>query len=150
MDGAVERLQDSLGRDRAVLERVATTTDTPNHPDDLRAMDAFLQRFQQTLEHMNGRVLPAIYRIEEPGGVRPAFRTMLLHFERQGLVADSREWGERIEVRNRLAHEYPLSPVNRTRDLLAAIAAATRLVADWRRMNDYVTQRGYLDGIQDD
>lgn len=109
-----------------------------------------VQRFQQMVEHLTQRLLPSIYRLEELGERPPPLRTLLRIYEDSGLIGDPVDWRSRIDLRNRLVHDYPLDDGERGNDLLAALDESERMLAALDRIHDYVIARGLIAGDDDD
>jgi hypothetical protein len=143
--GAERRLRSSLTEDAELIAR-AFRLGGEDDADVLRAVDAFVQRFQQMLEHMLQRFYPALYRLEE-GGERPPTRLELYRWvEERSLVDAALSWVERVETRNRLVHEYPLSPEDRSAALISAIRHANEMLDEYRLGIQRVEGRGLVDG----
>lgn len=54
-------------------------------------------------------------------------RDIANRMEKLGALADARAWSDIVRLRNRLAHEYPVSPAERFDRLTSATAAAPAL-----------------------
>ena len=143
---AAARLQRSLEGDMALLIAAAASGDSETGDERLRAVDAFVQRFQQLHEHVLYRFYPAIYRLETFGDRPPPTATLLAEYEGLGIVDSSREWRRRTELRNRLVHEYPLEPEDRAKALAATIEQAAAMLAEIDRGMAYVKRKALLEG----
>ena len=141
---AAARMTGSLTNDVDLMRAGSAAGD---HADSaqLRAIDAFVQRYQQLFEHMASRLVGAVYRAEEHGARPPAFRSLLIWAEEVGLIANSRIWAERAELRNRLVHEYPVEAELRAEALLAAIAEGRRMLDELRLMIAYIAANNLLE-----
>ena len=147
---AAARLRQSLDLDRERVARVARLAGDALDPDDLRAADALIQRYQQLLEHLTHRLLAAVYRRESLGERPPDLRTLLAIYEGRSLIDRAADWQGRIELRNRLVHEYPIDESDRGADLMGAVAEAERMLADVDRIRAYVRDHHLLAGDDDD
>lgn len=98
-----------------------------------KAIDAFLQRYQQTADLLMRKVFPLVLAVlrEREDVVR--FRDILDGLERQGVIDSADEWSEVNEQRNRLVHEYAMAPNERVAEINAAWVTAPMLVVAARR-----------------
>ncbi|MDQ2779763.1 MAG: hypothetical protein M3Y32_09425 [Pseudomonadota bacterium] len=93
--------------------------------------DQILFRFMKLQDALGERLVPAILEdLAEPFDAW-SMRDRLDRLEKLGYL-DVKRWLDWREVRNRLAHEYPDAPDLRYAQLLAAIAAASGLLSDYR------------------
>lgn len=146
---AARRLEMSLATDRPLLDVAIDAAEESLDEERLRALDAFVQRYQQLVEHMTHRFYPAIYRREEYGGRPPSVRTLMNIYEGADVLLSARDWEDRAELRNRLVHEYPLDPEERARALTAAIAQSSLMLADLDRGLAYIQDRKLLEAEDD-
>ncbi|MFM9979214.1 MAG: hypothetical protein ACKVOP_14360 [Sphingomonadaceae bacterium] len=128
---------DLLSADRAVDSKEA-----------LRATDAFVQRFQQVLEHITHRLFPAIYRSETVGDRPPGLRALLIYLHEAGLIAEPRDWERRIELRNQLVHEYPIEEEDRVAAIAAMLVESRLMIDAFGATLDYVSKRQLLGDIE--
>lgn len=142
---AVERLRSSLIDDKDLLIRAIAHSDVERAVDLLRALDAFVQRFQQVYEHMTHRLYPAIYRVATAGD-RPPFPTALYKWAAEfGYFESGRVWLERTELRNRLMHEYPIDAGDRAVDLQAAVEQSFAMLDEFDRVVVHIADRNILE-----
>lgn len=93
--------------------------------------DQILFRFMKLQDTLGERMIPAtLAHLAEPFEAWP-MRDRLDRLEKLGFL-DVTDWLLWREARNRLAHEYPDAPAVRYAQLLAAIQAATGLLAAYR------------------
>lgn len=137
----IDPLNWSLENDISLLGSSGVAT---GNQQALRAIDAFIQRFQQVLEHITHRLFPAIYRAETIGERPPALRTLLTYLHEAGLVADPRDWQRRIELRNQLVHEYPIGEDERHEAIAAMLAESRELVRAFNDALDYIARKELL------
>ncbi len=126
---AAVRLKDSVEHDRDFLQAAIIAGDGISR-EQSRALDAFVQRYQQMFEHMAQRLFSAIYRAAEYGDRPPPLRTLFIWAEEVGLVQSSLVWGERAELRNRLVHEYPVQAEQRAIALTSALHEASLILRE--------------------
>ena len=128
------KVRSSLGGDRAAIVRFARgNTDIAANEDDLRAADAFVQRFEQLFEIVLRRLFPATIRIVGVGGRADSIIEILVQLEQLEFIADAKAWVARKDLRDRLVHEYPDDPDARRIDLLAALASAEAILVELER-----------------
>lgn len=128
------RLMSSLDDDgliiRTTIEQLAGDADDEVATDGLRALDAFVQRFEQYLESITTRIFPATIKITDAGDRPIGLTDILNRLERYGLIDDSAVWPMRRELRNRLIHEYPFDRGEQAKDLRAAIEVSKAVIAE--------------------
>lgn len=142
--GAADRMARSLSDDRELLSRVEADSEAT---DILRAADAFIQRYQQLVEHMTHRLFPAIYRCISMGERAPPLRTLLMMMEEQSAAGEAKRWTQRIELRNQLVHEYPVDPADRSSAFESAINEAIAMLEEFELSLIYVDARKLLANI---
>jgi uncharacterized protein YutE (UPF0331/DUF86 family) len=64
--------------------------------------------------------------------------------EKFGAIDDARAWSELTKLRNRLAHEYPVSSTAQLERVTEALEAVPKLQAVLAKLNDYLADKGYL------
>ena len=94
----------------------------------LKARDAFLQRFQQTTDHLLRRLFPRLLVAAEQKDDAVTFRETLERLCRLGVIDDVETWVTLARLRNRLTHEYALEPHELAQDLNTAWEMAPRLL----------------------
>jgi hypothetical protein len=110
----------------------------------LRALDAFLHRFTQLLDHLLRKLFPRLQAaISDDDELLPV-RALLENLHRAGIVEDPTGWLELIEVRNRLTHEYAMSPDERATALNDAWSRAPALLAQIEDARRYARRHDLL------
>lgn len=122
------RLRRSLELDRPTIDAGIAAGDDATE-DQVRALDAFVQRYQQVYDLIAHRLYPAIYRSASLGERPPALRSLMVWLEEQAVIDGARLWLARAELRNRLVHEYPLEDEERAAALIAALSEADAMLA---------------------
>lgn len=141
---AAVRLRQSLSKDAALIAGGIEVGDDAND-DQLRAIDAFVQRYEQYFEHITQRLFPAIYRAEEFGARPPMLRRLSVWLEEVGAIGPALEWAERSELRNRLIHEYPLEGAERAVALNAALVQSRAMLIEVEKILAYINERKLLE-----
>lgn len=103
----------------------------------LRARDAFLQRFQQTGDHLLRKLFPRLLAAIEASAEPLPFVDMLERLHRFGLLDDPVDWGTLSELRNRLVHDYALEQGELAQDLNLAWAMSPVILAQIARIRTY-------------
>ncbi|QQV77228.1 hypothetical protein H5J25_18260 [Sphingomonas aliaeris] len=142
---ATERLKSSIVDDRILIARAIADPNVEQDKELLRALDAFVQRFQQVHEHMTHRLYPAFYRVATAGDRPPALRDLFVWLERFKFFDSGLVWVERTELRNRLIHEYPLDAADRILDLQAAVELSSAMMAEFDRVITHIADRNILE-----
>ena len=143
VEGAARRLSQSVLDRRETVDRAI---DAEEQDDALsETLDAFVQRYQQLVEHMTHRLYPAIFRLAQAGERPPFLGTLLTDFEGRGLLASADAWKARMELRNRLVHEYPLDPVDRAAALRGAIEQSLTMLDDVRTAFAEIREQRWLE-----
>jgi hypothetical protein len=147
------RLQTAIDTVHRVLMRLRSSLDegiefgaaSIGDADSLRAADAFVQRFQQSVEVMARRLFPALYRVAEGGERPPPLMTLLAYLEGHDVITGERAWAERVELRNALIHEYPATDEERAAAIGRAQASAGGIFDDYDRALRFVRSRRFLE-----
>ena len=145
---AADRLRDSLRRDGAELE-AAIALSPQGEPGALREVDAFVQRYQQVVEHVTHRLFGAIYRAEEFGDRPPPLTRLFKYLDGISALDTTEQWRVYLEIRNRLVHEYPLDAVDRAQALREAAAASHAILTDVDILFAYIGRRKLLETSDD-
>ncbi|MFW2831545.1 hypothetical protein [Sphingomonas sp. ID0503] len=95
---------------------------------DLKALDAFLQRFQQTADQILRKLLPRLVAAADETSVAFVFRELLERLDRLGAIDGTDTWTALQQLRNRLTHEYVMGLAERAQDLNTAWAMAPLLL----------------------
>lgn len=139
------RLALSLSADSGAFPVSAATV---RSPDDTFALerDAFLQRFQQTSDHVLRKLFPRVLAsITKSADFLPMQDTLdALH--RASIIDDVGPWLALLELRNRLTHEYALNEIELAQDINAAWDMIPLLLAQIDRIRTYTIQHDLLDG----
>lgn len=147
--GAAVRLRSSITDDASELQRIVRGEDDDLDRHLLLVVDAFVQRFQQMHEHMTHRLYPAFYRRAEFGERPPPMLKLLTWLEGVGLIDDRHVWGRIAETRNRLVHEYPLDPSDRSAALGTAVEQASTMLEQFERAMTQIAERDLLEPEND-
>lgn len=106
---------------------------------------AYLKRFEQ-FEDALGRTLKTVSQLMALGRVeRLTPRDVANKAEAFGIV-DAERWAEAVRTRNALAHEYPLRPDKRARQLNRAWNARSTLTETWNMLAAFVDQEKLVHG----
>ncbi len=137
LSGPMRRLRLSLESDSQLFPL------QPSRFDDdavLLAIDAFLQRFQQVVDLTLRKLFPKLLAALELREERVALRPVLDRLEREGLIESADWWSELNELRNRLVHEYAMSPEQRAIELNTAWRYAPELVEQLAAIRQHLEQ----------
>ena len=114
--------------------------------DAEKAFDAFLQRFNQMLDHMLRKLFPRLQAVISADDELLPVLQLIETLHRANVIDDVGAWKELIEVRNRLTHEYALDPAERATALNDAWTRAPLLLAQLQRARSYAERHGLLKG----
>lgn len=131
------RLALSLSEDSNVFPVDAASASSED-PATMRVLDAFLQRYSQTLDQLLRKLFPRLNAAIIGDDDLLPIRQVLESLHRAGVVESVSAWLELIEVRNRLTHEYALDPASRAAALNEAWDRAPALLAQVERARSYV------------
>ncbi len=112
----------------------------------MKALDAFLQRFNQMLDHVLRKLFPRLQAVISVDDELLPLRELFENLHRAGIIADVATWREFIEVRNRLTHDYALDPLERATVLNDAWTRAPALLEQIDRAHAYVVRHAILKG----
>ena len=148
-----QRLRETVGALAAIGRRLSSSledeVDTfPLTPADAasddhaltKSLDAFLQRFNQMLDHMLRKLFPRVQAAIAASDELLTVRELLENLHRASVIADVQSWLELIEVRNRLTHEYALDSIERAAALNDAWHRAPMLLDQLERTQRYILQ----------
>lgn len=103
---------------------------------DLLATDAFLQRFQQVADLALRKLFPQLLAALESSDARHPFGAVLDRLDGYEILSDVPWWLALNEIRNRLIHEYAMTPPERAEEIGLAWIAAGRLHAELTRIKN--------------
>jgi hypothetical protein len=150
----VDLLAQNVAAAAAVALRLAETRDDlgPRFPLDAdaierlgrlerREIDGLLEQVENLQDILGGRVFRGVLLAggEDVAGLTP--RDMANRMETLGVVADAAQWRRLNDLRNRLAHEYPLDRARQTLLVNDAFAAIAPLLETLARVEAYVRAR---------
>ena len=115
-----------------------------NDAEALRALDAFLQRFNQLLDHLLRKLFPRLEALISADDDLLPVRQLFENLHRAAVIDNIDVWRELIEVRNRLTHDYALDPLERADAMNDAWMRAPVLLAQIDRARAYVERHGLL------
>lgn len=127
--GPLSRLRESVEDDGQLFPLSAGSFDRQSR----KALDAFLQRFQQVYDILARKLMPAMHAYLVADARPRSFRDTLDAFERLELIDSADRWEELNELRNRLIHEYALDDATRAQELNAAFALTAMIEATAER-----------------
>jgi hypothetical protein len=134
--GPGARLRASLDEDSGLFPLDAQSVITA----DAKAIDAFLQRFQQVSDLLLRKAFPRLLAALEERDERHRFRDMLDELERFGVIESADLWSDINDLRNRLVHEYAMDPEPRSRELNLAWSMAPLLIEAVQRCLSYLDE----------
>lgn len=100
--GPRERLRESIADDGGMFPIKGVPLDR----QDRKALDAFLQRFQQVYDILVRKAMPRALAYLTANERALPFRDMLDALDRLELIESADAWEELNQLRNRLVHEY--------------------------------------------
>ena len=115
-------------------------------PGITKTLDAFLQRFNQTLDHVLRKLFPRLQAAISGSDELLPVRELFENLHRAGIIEDIDAWRELLEVRDRLTHDYALDPLERAATLNDAWMRASALLAQIDRAHGYALQHKLIDG----
>ena len=124
-------------REDAAYFPVDAASASSRDPATVRVLDAFLQRYNQTLDHVLRKLFPRLNAAIIGDDDLLPIREVLESLDRAGVIDSVSAWLELIEVRNRLTHEYALDPVSRAAALNDAWSRTPCLLAQIARARTY-------------
>lgn len=127
--GPLARLRESVEDDGHLFPLSANSFDRQSR----KAVDAYLQRFQQVYDILARKLMPAMHALLVADARQRSFRDTLDAFERLALIDSADHWEELNELRNRLIHEYALDDVTRANELNEAFARTPLIEATVER-----------------
>ena len=137
LDRIIARLSLTLMHDTHYFPIAAKAIASENS-DVLRVRDAFLQRFEQTADHILRKLHPRLLSAIDAEIVAIPFFDILDRLHRLDIIDNPIEWVDLNRLRNRLVHEYSLTPTELSADLNAAWAAAPMLIKHVNRVRLYI------------
>lgn len=140
---AAHRIGKRLIQAQERLSEVLPLESTPGNldPDTVAWIDAFLKRWENFQDVLEGQVVRGLIILEGETG-RVQTRRDRSHFlEKLGLVDAADVWFEAGELRNRLAHSYPLSNPKQIQRINAAASSSGLLIDTFNRLLKYIKRK---------
>ncbi len=94
-----------------------------------RELDGLLKQVENLLDILSARVFRGILLAEDVDVAELLPRDIANRMETYGVLADATHWSMLVRLRNKLAHEYPLDPVDQAERLNAAFDAINPALA---------------------
>ena len=122
----------------------------PERIDDLpyeeeNTILSYLKRFEQFEDALN-RTLKLLSQAMELGKVE---RLTAIDVTRRahslGILDSDKVWADAVRTRNALAHEYPLDPAKRSKQIAAAWESRVTLDTTWAAIQRFVAEEKLLD-----
>jgi predicted nucleotidyltransferase len=108
--------------------------------DDLETIDALIKRVENLQDILQRRVFRALLMAEGEavrGEPAPAIAERL---EARGAIASAAQWKDLADLRNRLAHDYPLHPDIQADRINGAYAAIAPLIGTLDQIRQYIAR----------
>ena len=134
-------------RDDANWFPVTSEGAASNEPDMMKAIDAFLQRFTQALDHVLRKLFPRLQAAISGDDELLPVRELFENLHRAGVIETVSEWRELLEVRNRLTHEYAMDAIERAATLNDAWSRAPALLTQIERARLYAEHHKLIEGF---
>lgn len=112
-------------------------------PVERTAARALLKAVEQ-MQDIIARLFRAILVAEAVDIVPLTARDIANLMEKLGAIDDAYAWSELTKLRNRLAHEYPVSATSQLERVNEALDAVPRLQGILSRLNQFLADKGYL------
>lgn len=108
---------------------------------DLVEINAFLFQFLQLASLLQDKLTRLILRVSDEDTGRASRLDMRNMLEKLGALDPAREFGAIAEIRNRLAHDYPLQPERKARSINEAFRRSADLLGGHGDMAAFATSR---------
>ncbi|MGH6636220.1 MAG: hypothetical protein ACRED0_08860 [Gammaproteobacteria bacterium] len=137
-----QRLSSSIARLKGVFP---LSSDVINDMDEAaqESLDAFVKRFEQLQDIIEGRLFRAIAYLEQEDVTRLSRRDLTMLMEKLGAIGSADSWSRLSLLRNKLAHEYPMDAAKQTERLNEAYVSAASLVESLTKLCEYVVSKGF-------
>ncbi len=132
----LRRSQERLGR----LFPVAASVIGSMREDDLESIDALIKRVENLQDILQRRVFRALLMAKGEavrGQPAPAIADRL---EARGAIVSAAQWKNLADLRNRLAHDYPLNPDLQADRINGAFAAIAPLTGTLDQIRQYIAR----------
>lgn len=143
MEGMEARLNLSLTEDADLFPITAAMLAAPSS-GLMKALDAFLKRFEQSLDHLLRKTFPLMIAAADARRESLPFRDVLDRLHRFSLIDDPATWVSLNELRNRLVHDYALDRDELATDLSAAWEASSMILQQVSLLRQYADEHGLL------
>jgi|GEM_PF-83289 len=137
----LRRSQERLGH----LFPVAASVIGSMREDDLESIDALIKRVENLQDILQRRVFRALLMAEGEavrGEPAPAIAERL---EARGAIVSAAQWKDLADLRNRLAHDYPLNPDIQADRINGAFAAIAPLIGTLDQIRQYIARTSLPD-----
>ena len=136
-----------VGADDARTLMGALPTDVPTFaafgPVESTGARALLKAVEQAQDIL-ARMFRTYLLVEQVDISGLTARDVANRMEKYDLLADTRDWSDLVRLRNRLAHEYPVSATEQLDRVAQAVAAVPKLKAIRDRMLPALRAKGYV------
>ncbi len=137
-----QRLSSSIARLKNVFplsSEVINGIDEATH----ESLDAFVKRFEQLQDIIEGRLFRGIAFLEQEDVTRLSRRDLTMLMEKLGAIGSADDWSRLSLLRIKRAHEYPMDARKQAERLNEAFASAGSLVESLPKLCEYVASKGF-------
>jgi len=141
----IDTLFDSIKYDYDDLEKIIDDNDIFDNGQKRRIVNSFLFSFSKIQDNVGGKLFKEVlYELKEIEFKHMPMLDILYKLQRLNMLENVEEWDMLREVRNDLAHEYPMEFEDRKENLKKAIWGYKELDKIYKNIKNYLLNKGIL------
>ena len=141
----IDNLFSSIKYDYDDLEKIIEDEDIFDNGQKRRIVNSFLFSFSKIQDNVGGKLFKEVlYELKEIEFKHMPMLDILYKLQKLNMLENVEEWDMLREVRNDLAHEYPMTFVERKENLKKAIWGYKELEKIYFNIKNYLSNKGIL------
>jgi len=141
----IDNLFSSIKYDYDDLEKIIEDEDIFDNGQKRRIVNSFLFSFSKIQDNVGGKLFKEVlYELKEIEFKHMPMLDILYKLQKLNMLENVEEWDMLREVRNDLAHEYPMEFEDRIENLKKAIWGYKELEKIYFNIKNYLSNKGIL------
>ena len=141
----IEELLKGIEYDYNELKIILDDDDMFNNPQKRRVINSFLFTFLKLQDNIGGKLFKEVlYELKEIEFKHTPMLDILYKLEQLNMLENVEEWEMLREIRNDLAHEYPMEFENRKENLKKAVWGYNELQKIYSKIKNYLLDKNII------
>jgi len=141
----IDELLDGIKYDYVELISILEDNDIFNNPQKRRIVNSFLFTFSKLQDNIGAKLFKEVlYELKEIEFKHTPMLDILYKLEQLNMLENVEEWEILREIRNDLAHEYPMEFENRKENLKKAIWGYKELQKVYSKIKNYLLDKNII------